>query len=255
MRKEELLDRLRQSCQARIDAYRYGKGYDFAQGLVGEGFEPGARFFFEESQVPEICSLLKGRMPSATADIVAAAVKICGHRFDLLGFADLDYGPEMDWHLDIVHGKRAPRVPWFKIAYLDFAQAGDSKITWELNRHQHLVTLAKAYRLTGNDSFAEEAIRQWKDWQRENPYPIGINWVSSLEVAFRSLSWIWVRFLLQGSPVMTPELCRDWARALAVNARYIDTYLSTYFSPNTHLLAETGAPLERTWLEGCSRCG
>jgi len=238
MSKEELLDRVRQNCQAHIDAYRYRKGHDFTQDLVGDSFEPEGRFFFDTSQIPEICRLLNGRMSSSASQIVTTAVKACRHRFDLLGFTDLDYGAEIDWHVDMVHGKRAPRVPWFQIGYLNFSQVGDSKITWELNRHQHLVTLAKAYRLTGNDEFAQEAIRQWKHWQPENPYPIGINWASSLEVAFRSLSWIWTLFLLQGSPAMTAELRRDWVRALALSARHIDTYLSTYFSPNTHLLGE-----------------
>ena len=62
-------------------------------------------------------------------------------------------GLEIDWHCDRVHGKRAPRKPWFRMKYLDFAEVGDSKVTWELNRHQHLVTLAKAYRLTGDQKF------------------------------------------------------------------------------------------------------
>jgi hypothetical protein len=238
---EELLDRVRQHLQARIDAYRSTRGFDFAQDLAGTGPDPQGRFFFDEPQVSEICRLLRGRMPEAAAQIVASAEKICRHRFDLLGFADLDYGPEIDWHLDLVHGKRAPRIPWFKIGYLDFAQVGDAKITWELNRHQHLVTLAKAYRLTGQQEFADAAIRQWRHWLRENPYPIGVNWASSLEVAFRSLSWIWTFFLLQSSPVMTAELRLAWARVLALNGRHIDTYLSTFFSPNTHLLGEAVA--------------
>ena len=68
--------------------------------------------------------------------------------FDLLGYEAVDYGAEIDWHCDRVHGKRAPRKPWFQMNYLDFAEVGDSKVTWELNRHQHLVTLAKAYRLS-----------------------------------------------------------------------------------------------------------
>jgi hypothetical protein len=241
MSKEELLDRARQNLQARIDAYRCHKGYDFAQDSIGASPTPPGRFFFEELQVAEICRLLRGRMPATVAQIVASAEKTCQHRFDLLGFAGLDYGPEINWHLDMVHGKQAPRLPWFKIGYLDFAQVGDAKITWELNRHQHLVTLAKAYRLTGNQEFADEAIRQWQHWQHENPYPIGVNWTSSLEVAFRSLSWIWTFFLLQSSPVITPELQRTWERALALNARHIDTYLSTFFSPNTHLLGEAVA--------------
>jgi len=241
MSGEEVFDRARQHVQARIDAYRYRKGRDFAADLLGPNLDLQGRFFFHESQVPEICRLLQGRMPASGAQIVESAEKICQHRFDLLGFSDLDYGSEIDWHLDIVHGKRAPRVPWFQVGYLDFDQVGDSKITWELNRHQHLVTLAKAYRLTGKQEFAEEAVRQWQHWQAQNPYPIGINWASSLEVAFRSLSWIWTFFLLQSSPVMTPGLRRDWVRGLAISARHIDTYLSTFFSPNTHLLGEAVA--------------
>ncbi len=59
----------------------------------------------------------------------------------------------------LLHGKQAPRKPWFKIKYLDFEEVGDSKITWELNRHQHFVTLAKAYRLTRRRKFAREILR------------------------------------------------------------------------------------------------
>ena len=48
------------------------------------------------------------------------------------------------------------------VANLDFRVVGDSKVTWELNRHQHLVTLAKAYRVTGDRSYANETLRQWR---------------------------------------------------------------------------------------------
>ena len=64
-------------------------------------------------------------------------------------FKDID-SKDIDWHLDPVHGKRAPLDPWFKIPFLDFAVVGDHKVTWELNRHQHLVTLAKARLLSGD---------------------------------------------------------------------------------------------------------
>jgi hypothetical protein len=234
----ELVDRLRQHGSARLDAYRYRRGHDFAGAWPGDHAGPKGRFFFAPSEVPGVCELLKQRFPSAAAGMVAGAERICRHRFDLLGFEDLDYGAEIDWHLDLVHGKRGPRKPWFQVRYLDFEQVGDAKIAWELNRHQHLVTLAKAYRLTSDEKFACEIVAQWKHWQTENPYPIGMNWASSLEVAFRSLSWIWVYFLLEGSPVMIPELRRDWLRALGLSGRHIATYLSTYFSPNTHLLGE-----------------
>ena len=85
------------------------------------------------------------------AAIIREADEICQHRFRLLGYENLDYGTDIDWHLDAVHKKRAPLDPWFKIPFLDFAKVGDHKITWELNRHQHLVTLAKAWLLTQED--------------------------------------------------------------------------------------------------------
>jgi hypothetical protein len=238
MDPHELFDRLRQYVSARTDVLRYRRGPDFPTASQVAGFGPIGNFFFTPAEVPAVCAELKQVFPAQADDIVLRAEKICCHRFDLLGYENLDYGAEIDWHLDVVHGKRAPRKPWFKVKYLDFEEVGDSKITWELNRHQHFVTLAKAYRLTGDDRFAAEIFAQWTHWHQENPYATGINWASSLEVAFRTLSWTWTFFLLQECPLFTPELRRQWQAALSLNGRHIVTYLSTYFSPNTHLLGE-----------------
>jgi Heparinase II/III-like protein/Heparinase II/III N-terminus len=237
MSAQELFDRTRQHLTARLDAWRYRRGHDFAGDVANNPARHG-RFFFAPAETLGLCQVLRERFPVQARNIVAWAERICRHQFDLLGFEDLDYGTEIDWHLDIVHGKRGAREPWFKVNYLDFETVGDSKITWELNRHQHLVTLAKAYRLTGDCKYADEIVAQWKHWHAENPYPIGMNWASSLEVAFRSLSWVWVYFLLAESAAMTAELRREWVRGLAISGRHIETYLSTYFSPNTHLLGE-----------------
>ncbi len=117
---------------------------------------------------------------------------------------------------------------------------GDHKITWELNRHQHLVTLAKAQLLSGDKKYTRELMAQWRSWIKANPYPLGINWGSTLEVAFRSLSWIWVDQLLAGAGEYA-EFRTELLPALAFHGRYIERYLSTYFSPNTHLLGEAVA--------------
>jgi hypothetical protein len=186
-------------------------------------------------------ALMQERLHRHVQEIVARAERISSHQFDLLGYDRLEFGPEIDWHLDIVNNKRAPFKPWFRIHYLDFEEVGDSKIIWELNRHQHLVILAKAYLLTRDKKFAEEAFRQWYHWWQKNPYPIGINWASSLEVAFRSLSWLWFRYLLEGCPVTPKHFSDDLLRALGSSAHHIERYLSTYFSPNTHLLGEAVA--------------
>ena len=241
MDSAELTDRIRQQVQKRADAILFGLGIAPSRREINAREVASRRFFFQSEKIPQYLNLLRERMPQQTEAIVKTAEKICQHRFDLLGYQDLDYGPEIDWHLDRVHGKQAPRDLWFKIHYLDFASVGDAKVTWELNRHQHLITLAKAYRLTDDDRFAVELIAQWRHWQKENPYPRGINWASNLEVAFRSLSWLWVYFLLEGTPSITPEFREEWLRAMALNGRHIELYLSTYFSPNTHLLGEAVA--------------
>jgi glycosyltransferase involved in cell wall biosynthesis len=241
MDREELSHRLWQHVNARADALRYCLGIGFSTAMRAGRGPQQPRFFFASEHVPALCSLLKQRLPQQAEEIVRHAERICGHRFDLLGYENLDYGPEIDWHGDRVHGKRAPRKPWFKLRYLDFAQVGDVKVTWELNRHQHLVTLAKAYRLTGDERLAAELFRQWRHWQQENPYPIGVNWASSLEVAMRSLSWIWMYFLLGDSSTALAGFRDEWVRALATSGRHIERNLSTYFSPNTHLLGEAVA--------------
>jgi Heparinase II/III-like protein/Heparinase II/III N-terminus len=239
MSSTELSDRVRQQATARLDFLRYKAGMSFESRLRGSGQQRGnSHFFFAREDVPHLCSRLREIFPAESNQIIQRARRICLHRFDLLGYRDLDYGADIDWHCDRVHGKRSALKPWFKIRYLDFAEAGDSKVTWELNRHQHLVTLAKAFRLTGDESLATELFHQWNHWHRENPYPLGINWASSLEVAFRTLSWSWVYFLMLGSAAM-PEGFRDeLCRSLAVSCRHVEKYLSTYFSPNTHLLGE-----------------
>ncbi len=199
------------------------------------------RFFFQAANIPEIIECVRRRLPSCAAKIVQSADAILRHRFDLLGYEGLEYGPEIDWHYDAVNGKSAPKLPWYRVPYLAFDEVGDHKVTWELNRHQHLVTLAKAYRLTHNSDYANELIAQWYHWQDRNPYPIGINWASSLEIAFRTLSWLWVWHLLEGSSAMSAKFRLDLMRGLMRNGRHIERYLSTYFAPNTHLLGEAVA--------------
>ncbi len=211
-------------------------------------------FFFSAEDALTRAELLQQSLPNQVTEIFHEANDICAHKFRLLGYKELSFNresvagetAEIDWHLDAVHKKRSPLIPWFAIPFLDFSVVGDHKVTWELNRHQHLVTLAKASLLSGRAVYADELISQWRSWIQANPYPLGINWGSSLEVAFRSLSWIWIDQLLAGAGSAggkhsIAEFRADLIPALAFHGRYIEKYLSTYFSPNTHLLGEAVA--------------
>lgn len=210
--------------------------------LQREAAAPANFFFGANSDEPlRRAALLRTHLPQAADAILLEANDICRHQFHLLGYEKLDFGETIDWHFDRVHGKRSPLRPWFTINFLDFHAVGDHKVIWELNRHQHLVTLAKAFLLTGNSLYATEIAAQFYSWQKANPYPLGINWASTLEVAFRSLSWLWVRNLLAGCAELPANFHTDILLSLQSHGRYIEKYLSTYFSPNTHLLGEAAA--------------
>src|SRR5580700_84167 len=237
MDRAELGGRIRQELAKRQDGFLSYFGYGFGKNSRRSTVSSPGKFFFSADSVDALLVLLRRRLPSRVEEIVNQAEGILRHRFDLLGYENLNYGNPIDWHLGAVHGRRAPRKIFHKMQYLNFAEVGDSKVTWELNRHQHLVTLAKAHRLTGNSRYADEILLQWRQWQADNPYPIGINWASSLEASFRSLSWLWTYHLLKGSPG-PPDFRDEWLRGLGLHGRHIERYLSTYFSPNTHLLGE-----------------
>jgi len=233
---DELRDRLTQEAHKRTD-YTWSR-MGRVPGNLEASLEPAGKFFFSREELRTRVELLQKHLPEDAADLIRRADEICEHRFSLLGYSQLEYGKAIDWHLDAVHGKRAPLTAWYRIPFLDFSAVGDHKVTWELNRHQHLPVLAKAWLLSGQTKYLDELLGQWKSWQEANPYPLGVNWASTLEVAFRTLSWIWVWELVRDAAQTPKTFAADLARALRLNGKYIEGYLSTYFSPNTHLLGE-----------------
>ena len=203
-----------------------------------ERFGARSSFFAAFDDLPATVNELRRRWPNAESEIVERADRIVASRFDLLAFRDLSFGNPIDWHLEPIAGKRAPLVHWSRLNYLDADQFGDKKIVWELNRHQYFLTLGPAYCLTGNERYAETFVAHVNSWMEQNPPKLGVNWASSLEVAFRSISWLWTLYFFKHSPALTPETFLRICKFLYLNAKHLETYLSTYFSPNTHLTGE-----------------
>jgi hypothetical protein len=194
--------------------------------------------FFEGAAGSDAPRLIATRLPAARAEALAAAESAVDGRFDLLGYRGLSFGHPPDWHLDPVARRRAPHVHWTRLDPLDPAAVGDSKVIWELNRHQWLVALGQAYRLTGDERYAAHFARSIDSWLRANPPGVGINWSSSLELALRLIAWCWALLLFRDSRAVGPRLFGAMLGAVRAQATHVERYLSYYFSPNTHLTGE-----------------
>jgi hypothetical protein len=195
-------------------------------------------FFASFADQPAIVEELQRRFPKHVDHLIVQARRMEEGRFDLLGLRDLFFGSPVDWHLEPLSGKRSPLVHWSEIGELDAGITGDKKITWELNRHQHFITLGRAYWITRDERHAELFVSHLVSWMDSNPPTLGLNWLSSLEVAFRSISWLWAFAFFKNSPQLTPDIFLRFLKYLYLHARHLEKYLSTYSSPNTHLTGE-----------------
>ena len=159
-------------------------------------------------------------------------------KFDLLGFINLDFGADVDWHFEPVSKKRSPLKHWKQFDELETQETGDKKIIWELNRHQYFFTLGIAFWLTGDERYAETFARHLDGWMEKNPPGIGVNWFSSLEISFRVMSWTWAFHFFKDAKSFTSVIFQKALKYIYLQGRHIEKYLSTYYSPNTHLTGE-----------------
>lgn len=172
------------------------------------------------------------------SEAIGSAETILQNRFVLFGTQEFDFGTPIDWHREPRAGLTVPLRHWSRIAYLDPEVAGDKKITWELNRHQYFITLGRAYVATSDERYASAFAEHVQSWIAKNPPKQGINWTSALEVSYRSIAWMWALLMFRTSRYMTPSFFMDVVRQIELHGRHIDSNLSTYFSPNTHLTGE-----------------
>ena len=107
----------------------------------------------------------------------------------------------LNWHLDPQTNKLAPLKFGLNLNFRDFNLVGNVKNIWSKNRHHHLTVMTAAYALTGDEEYAEAVAEQLQDWVAKNPFPLGVNWSSSLEVGIRLLSWVWIERFLRTSKV------------------------------------------------------
>lgn len=145
-----------------------------------------------------------------------------------------------DWHAGFNTDARWPLTWAYDLDYKQCDEIGDARINWELNRHRQFVRLAMAYASTGDAEFLDTLSAQFTDWVEANPFLIGISWTSPMEIAIRSLSWMYtVAFLRQGRrEARVDTLTAALLTGVANMTAYLLKHYSRYSSANNHLLVE-----------------
>ncbi len=201
---------------------------------------PGSSLLLPHDSPEGAAHFFRQRYPKRVPTIIALADSACRGEFELLGHA-AHHDADIDWHRDPISGWHWPQLHIDRLRALIWSPdcPADTKLVWELNRHQHLVVLGMAYWLTGKESYAETFATHIKSWIQSNPIQHGVNWFSSLEVAIRLIAWTLAFQFFRGSTFFREEAGRDFLKSLYRQTRYLESHLTVWESvPNNHLIGE-----------------
>ena len=183
-------------------------------------------------------------------DTVTAADRLLRHEFDVLGsgpfvprhpgHASSGVYQPIDWYLDPVQNLRFPeRVPIERWNLLEMRPGlADVKFPWELSRCQHWLTLAQAFRLTGDARYAVEVLDQHDDFMAANPVGLGVNWTCTMDVALRALNWALAVELMQGDSRLDDRRLDAVYTSLFAHGHFIERHLENkYEVTSNHFLS------------------
>ena len=172
--------------------------------------------------------------------LINQADNISEHRLSYFHLDDYDHGLPIQWNKDHGSNKAAPLRLAQKIDYRDFNEAGDCKLVWEPNRHQHLVVLARAYRASGNGRYAFAIKEQVESWLEQCPYGYGMNWRSPMELSIRLINWIWAIDLTLESGIFSGSFRDRLLHSIYLHLWDVSRKYSHGSSANNHLIGEAG---------------
>lgn len=174
--------------------------------------------------------------PDALPHFLAISKQLSSHNFKIFSHEFL-FGEKINWHLDFRSGKEWKKKKYKETGIYDDSAPGDVKFVWELNRHQHFVTLAQVFYLSNKHTYLEELTRQWSHWIEENPFPVGINWASPLEISIRLISWTLTFQFVEAH--LEQRNRASIIQSIYQQAAYLATHLSTDKIVRTnHLIGE-----------------
>jgi hypothetical protein len=136
----------------------------------------------------------------------------------------------------------APPLHHWSAYELGRARSGshtDVKFVWEPARFGWAYPLSRAYRLTGEERYAEAFWRHFETFTAANPLNVGPNWASGQEVALRLIAMSFSAAVLHGAAASTPARMAGLASAVTAHAgRIPHTLVYARSQGNNHLISE-----------------
>ena len=193
---------------------------------------------------------LKRRFPAHADRTCAAAERTLRHEFDLLGsgpcvpadptrVGTADGYQPIDWALDPIAGLRFP-TGFHSSDWNPRMRPGlaDVKWPWEIGRCQHWVTLGQAFRLTGDERYAQEIVRQHADFMDMNPVGVGVQYVVTMDIAIRAFNWALAFELIRRSTTFQGAALERAYQSLFDTGIFIEHHLeNTYEVTSNHFLS------------------
>jgi hypothetical protein len=116
---------------------------------------------------------------------------------------------------------------------------GDIKFTWEPARFGWIYNLGRAYRVSGDERYAEAFWRYTEEFLNANPPYCGLNWTSAQEAALRLVALSFAAHVFAGSAHTNAGRMALLAQVVAEHAgRIPPTLVYSRAQNNNHLLSE-----------------
>jgi hypothetical protein len=205
------------------------------------------RFFAGFGECAQTAALQRQNFPSETENLITAAHHIINeHRWPLLGFGEKYFGSgEIDWNRDPLSEFEWP-LTYHADIELVRSDGSDVRVLWELNRLAHLITLGRAYVLTGEEKFSAEFFRQVISWRLQNPVARGVNWNCAMEVALRAMNLLAAFQMFLSSPQMTDDRLAELLMMFDQHGAHIRRNLEySHIATSNHYLCDAAGLL---WL-------
>lgn len=156
---------------------------------------------------------------------------------------DYDNIQPADWHRDIFSGKGFPKS-FSKNINIRKDKDISAKVVWEINRLQFLIQIAFKYQNTKDEIHLIQFMKIVTSWKENNPYLVGINWYSNIEVNLRLINWFlcWetldTDYLMESNESFKRFVLNDWLPIIYQHCIYSYKNPSKYSSANNHLISE-----------------